>query len=139
MSKLKNRLLGDAGEHFVAFQLARRGVSPALLSTNTHGADLIATISGRKSVTIQVKASAGRNNPRTWAVGSHKPDISESFFYLFLNIWDDFERPIACYVVPSSFVAKSVNWEAARPQFVLNKSQEGMYLENWSLLIATLE
>ncbi len=138
MRRINNKLLGDAGEHYVAFQLARRGVSPALLSTNTKGADLLATISGRNSISIQVKTSAGRNNPRTWAVGKHKPEVSDTFFYVFLNVWDDFEKPISCYVIPSIIVAKSVNWEVSMPQFGLLKGSEVSYRENWAPILEAL-
>lgn len=138
MSKIQNKLLGDAGEYYVAFQLARRGISPALLSTNTKGVDLLATISGRNSISIQVKASAGRNNPRTWAVGKHRPEISKTFFYIFINVWDDYQKIISCYVIPSSIVAESVNWDASMPQFCLGKGAEDLYHENWESILEVL-
>jgi hypothetical protein len=75
--KISNKLLGDAGEHYVAFQLARMGINPAMLSANSKGVDLLATDNGKNVISIQVKTSAGRNAPRQWDVGSHQPNPNE--------------------------------------------------------------
>ena len=138
MEKIHPKLLGDAGEHYVAFELARRGVSPALLSTNTKGADILATVSGRKVVSIQVKASAGTNNPSTWSVGKHKPDVSETFFYVFLNIWREHEKRVDAFIVPSKVVFQSVVWSTAMPQFRLNAIEKEKYKDKWQQILDNL-
>ena len=104
MEKLLTNLIGNAGEHYVAFELSRRGVSSAMLSVNTKGADILATISGKYVVSIQVKASAGSNDPRTWAVGRKPPTPSPNFYFVFLNIWCDLSKPIESFIVPSQVV-----------------------------------
>jgi hypothetical protein len=139
MEKLLTKLIGDAGEHYVAFELARRGASPAMLSTNTKGADILATISGRKVVSIQVKASAGSNDPRTWAVGKKSTHPSPNFFYVFLNVWSDLIKPIECFIVPSEVVLNSVNWQASMPQFRMKTSAVSLYLNNWELILSELK
>ena len=136
--KLHKKLLGDAGEHYVAFELARRGISPAMLSTNTKGADLLATISGKRVVSIQVKSSRGANNPTSWEVGSNKPEISETFFYIFLNVWEDFFRPIEVFIVPSTNVVEKVNWDGVRPVFRINKNELDKYRNNWAQIAEKL-
>jgi len=134
MEKVHPKLLGDAGEHYVAFELARRGVSPALLSTNTKGADILATVSGRKVVSIQVKTSAGANNPSVWFVGKHKPETSGTFFYVFMNVWRDHKQPVQAFIVPSKVVLQSVDWMASMPQFRLTASEKDKYENNWDLI-----
>ncbi len=131
MGKIHPKLLGDAGEHYVAFELARRGVSPALLSSNTKGADMLATISGKQVVSIQVKASAGANNSSAWSVGKRAPEASETFFYVFLNLWRDHEKHVEAFVVPSMVVLHAVNWLAAMPQFRLRSHERAIYKNGW--------
>ncbi|OGT36277.1 MAG: hypothetical protein A2W28_10260 [Gammaproteobacteria bacterium RBG_16_51_14] len=138
MEKIHPKLLGDAGEHYVAFELARRGVSPALLSSNTKGADILATVSGRKVVSIQVKASAGANNSSTWAVGKHKPEVSDTFYYIFMNIWRDYERKVEAFIVPSKVVLQSVDWFASMPQFRLKAIEKEKYKDNWQQILNIL-
>lgn len=129
--KILNKLLGDAGEHYVAFQLARMGINPAMLSANSKWVDILATDNGKNVVSIQVKTSAGRNAHRQWDVGKHCPDSSKYFFYVFLNLWDDPKKEIECFIVPSEFVAKNVDWEKDRPQYRLSGADEIKFLNNW--------
>ena len=86
MTQRHANLTGDAGEHYVAYCLARLGIDPALLRKNSKGADVLATIGGSRVLSLQVKASAARSEPRQWIVGKHKPDVSDNFMYIFLNI-----------------------------------------------------
>jgi hypothetical protein len=51
------------------------------------GVDILATDSGQTVANIQVKKSAGRNQPRFSVV--HSPNHSSTFFYIFINIWGD--------------------------------------------------
>ena len=80
MSNLNNQLKGDAGEYFVAYQLAKRGINPALLSLKSKGVDILATDNGNTVISIQVKTSAGQTKPRQWDVGKRKPNYSKFFF-----------------------------------------------------------
>ena len=137
---ISNKLLGDAGEHYVAYRLAMLGINPALLSTNSKGADILATNTGKNVVSIQVKTSSGRNAPMQWDLGKHRPDPSEIFFYIFLNLWDDHTREIECFIVPSNYIAdeNNVNWSTSRPQFKLSKKNKADFLNRWDLIEAQL-
>lgn len=132
--RISNKLLGDAGEHYVAFQLARMGISPAMLSVNSTGVDILATDNGKNVISIQVKASSGRNAPRNWDVGKHQPAANSHFFYVFLNLWDDSQREIECFVVPSKYVFNTVDWKQSRPQFRLSRANEGEFLNKWEFI-----
>ena len=132
--KLLNKLLGNAGEHYVAFQLARMGINPALLSENSKGVDILATDDGKNLISIQVKTSAGRNASRQWDVGKHCPNSSKNFFFVFLNLWDDSQKEVECFIVPSEYVAHKVNWEDDRPQLRLSKKDAALFQNNWELI-----
>jgi hypothetical protein len=139
MNKINNTLLGDAGEYYVAFRLASMGINPALMSRNSKGVDILATDNGQKVISIQVKSSRGKNNPRRWDVGRHRPAPSASFFYIFLNIFDDSGENIECFVVPSNFVAGEVIWEEnKRPIFHLIKNNIAQFKDNWTPIKAYL-
>jgi len=132
---LNNKLKGDAGEYFVAFELARRGINPAIMSRNSKGVDLLATDNGENVISIQVKTSSGTNNHKQWDVGSHSPSHSETFFYFFINMWDDPEKEIEYLIVPSQIVKEKVNWEKQRPQFAVNEEEYKMFLYNWDSVL----
>lgn len=124
--RVHNKLLGDAGEYYIAFELARRGITPAIMTRNSLGADILATVDGQSVVSIQVKTSAGRNQPRLWDVGKHRPNHSQTFFYIFINIWDTYSRQIEYFVVSSERVFNNVNWASPRPQFRIKRMKNTM-------------
>ena len=77
------KIIGDAGEYYVAFALSRLNVSVGLLSINTPGADIVATITGAKVASIQVKSSFGKNNAKLWYAGKNAPaPLQTSSMYL---------------------------------------------------------
>jgi hypothetical protein len=130
MTRVDDRLLGDAGEYFVALQLARRGICPTTLSRNTKTFDLTATANG-KTLNIQVKTSAGRNHDRSWYVGKNKPNPSDDFIYFFVNMWDDENRLPEYFIVPSCWVIKDPALDRDRPKFYLRDNEDKKFKENW--------
>lgn len=129
---MDNRTIGDTGEYLVAYYLSRMGLSVALMNSGTKGVDLLVTDDGKSVVSIQVKASLGRNQPRQWMVGKHQPSASDNFFYVFCNIWEDLDREPEIFIVPSFHVKESVNWDAKVPLFkIKGHDEESKYFLNW--------
>ncbi len=139
--KSNNRLLAEAGKHYVAFRLAAMGINPKILKKpeDSKGINIIAIGNEDKKVNIRVKTSAANNNSRAWDAGGNYPDSSKSYIYIFLNLWDDYpKREIECFVIPSEYVnAQLVLDRTKRPQFKFlkkDKDKEIEFLNNWALI-----
>ena len=134
--KLSSKSAGDAGEYYIAYMLSRLGISAALTTSGSSAVDIIATIDGSKSISIQVKGSWARSAPRQWTVGKHKPTISPDLFYVFCNMSEDIENTEAptVYIVPSYDVAMSSTWHHQVPLFKIAKSEDEKYLNRWDLI-----
>lgn len=87
--QLSTKNAGDAGEYYVAYMLSRLGISAALTTSGSNAVDIIATINGSKSISIQVKGSWARSQPRQWIVAKHKPVVSPDYSYVFCNVSED--------------------------------------------------
>ncbi|MDA0988770.1 MAG: hypothetical protein O2783_06535 [Chloroflexi bacterium] len=90
-------LVGNAGEHYVAFQLSGRGYAVGLTAQSTEGIDLLAANNKtHKAVTIQVKTmkTAEVTNRKwgvywKWRIGRHLADPaahSENLFLAFVDL-----------------------------------------------------
>lgn len=134
MARVDDRLLGDAGEYFVALQLARRNIIPTILPKGTTKYDLTASANG-KIINIQVKTSAGRNHDRSWYVGKNKPNPSDDFIYFFVNMWDDETKVPEYFIVSSKWVMKDSALDRDRPKFYLRENEDKMFAENWNLIM----
>lgn len=137
-----NKLIGDAGEYLIAYNLARRGISPALMNQGAKAVDILCTIDGSKVVSIQVKSSWARTAPRQWMVGKYKPNPSLNYFYIFCNIFEldgDRTREPEIFIVPSQIIYDLVNWNASVPLFKLSKNDEDLYKNNWDAIISILK
>lgn len=137
-----SKLVGDAGEYFIAYNLAKRGISPALMNQGTKAVDILCTIDSSKVVSIQVKSSWAKTAPRQWMVGKHKPSPSSSFFYIFCNIFelkDNISREPEIFIVPSQIIHDTVNWDSSVPLFKLEKNDVHLYENNWDSIIYKLK
>jgi len=105
-SKQRN---GMRGVFLTAAELSKYGYTVAPTARNSAGADLLVfTPANARAFSIDVKTNARRAN--FWLVGPHACErISDSFYYVFLNIVQkkDAER-FDFYVVPSKVVAEKV-------------------------------
>jgi len=103
--QLSNALIGIAGVHLVAAELAINGIIGTVTSRNTKGIDLLASrTDGLKNVGIQVKTT--KRGQRIWMLNEKAETLhSNDFFYVFVELGKDKSE---FYVVPSKIVAKHV-------------------------------
>lgn len=134
--KRSSKNAGDAGEYYIAYMLSRLGISAALTTSGSSAVDIIATIDGSKSISIQVKGSWARSQPRQWMIGKHMPAVSPDLFYVFCNMSEDPDNKIApmVFIVPSEIVKETSSWHHAAPLFKIQKGDDEKYLDRWDYI-----
>nr|EIP1107218.1 hypothetical protein [Citrobacter freundii] len=139
--KRSSKNAGDAGEYYIAYMLSRLGISAALTTSGSSAVDIIATVNGSKSISIQVKSSWARSQPRQWMVGKHMPAASPNFFFVFCNMSEDIDDKKApeVFVVPSDVVYKTSTWHHSAPLFKISKANEELYFDRWDYITEALE
>lgn len=127
-----NRLKADAGEYYVAFRLAKMGISCAMVSKGSKSVDILGTVDGSKSVSIQVKTTAWHEPSLQWDFGKNVPVESDSFYFVFVNIWreENDERKPEVLVVPSKRVLEHVKG-GGRPLFCITKEAAQPFRDKW--------
>lgn len=141
-------LIGIAGAHFVAAEMSQKGYVVTLTSRNTEGIDILASNKdGTKTVSIQVKTTEGKTEPRAWILGKKSENLkSANLFYVFVTLKKD-QIP-NFFIVPSTDVANYIRehhqqWlktpgrhGQAHKDSDMRKFNdvEGKYLNKWSLL-----
>ncbi|MEA9393126.1 hypothetical protein SJI19_21740 [Acerihabitans sp. TG2] len=138
--KRSSKSAGNAGEYYIAYMLSRLGISAALTTSGTSAVDIIATIDGSKSISIQVKGSWARSEPRQWMVGKHMPNVSPDFFYVFCNMSETIENVSApeVFIVPSQIVADTSTWHHSVPLFKIPKGMDDLYKDQWDMILQAL-
>lgn len=103
---MKKKLVGDAGQYFVAGELSRRGYAAALTTVNTEHYDLLViNEETHAQAVIQVKTTSGGANK--WILSRKVEDISfDDFFYVFVNLHDG--GAPTYHIVPSGFLRQHV-------------------------------
>ena len=98
---------GNAGEFFVAGELARRGFTVALPTAKVENIDLLAMKPGSfRQIAIQVKTAAA--NKSVWPLSQkNEALIADNYFYVFVSL-NGFEPP-HYHVVPSNKVADFIS------------------------------
>jgi hypothetical protein len=109
MAQFQSAITGAAGEHYVMWQLLRRGHLAALTPTGAAGVDiLISDQTGQRLAALQVK-TAGSPVKRSWQMNQkHESIVSPSLFYCFVSPSVDPCRLPDCWIVPSEIVAEHV-------------------------------
>jgi hypothetical protein len=147
----KNSLIGIAGVHLVAAELAVNGIIGTVTSRNTEGIDLLASrMDGLKNVGVQVKTSTRKD--QTWMLGK-KAEVkySDDFYYVFVELKPGAPGP-EYFVLPSRTVARLTkarnkqwlkepgkNGRKRRPNSIRNfwfttDHQADKYRRRWDLL-----
>ena len=136
LTKKTSKSAGDSGEYFVAYMLSRMGLSAALTTSGTSAIDILVTKDGSKSISIQVKSSWARTQPRQWMIGTKRPHVSDDLIYIFCNLkedLEDFSHP-EIFIVPSSDVLSLSTWSSKAPLFKIPKGRDSDYLNRWDLI-----
>jgi len=106
-----SNLVGVAGEHFAAGELARRGFLVTLTRGNAPGIDILAYHpETRKTVALQVKSALGGNQPHgKWIMSQKDEDETavRSDAFIFIHLPEP-PGPPEYSIVPSRTVAKAI-------------------------------
>jgi hypothetical protein len=106
----QNSLIGVAGEHYVLYELLRRGYIAALAPAGVPTADIVVSdIDGTRQCSIQVKTRRGVGADGGWHMSiKHEKIRGERLFYCFVDFQSsDKVRPLV-YVMPSAVVATAI-------------------------------
>ncbi|NCB63361.1 MAG: aspartate ammonia-lyase [Clostridia bacterium] len=113
-SRKNTRLIGSAGEYFVAGELSRNGITSALTMSGTDAFDILAIDSRNRQYAIQVKTTSG-SKPE-WKLSKKNQDIvDENTFYVLVQL--NGKGSPDYYIVPAKTVAEQItidhsNWLA---------------------------
>src|SRR5690606_18564420 len=128
MTKISTALTAASGEHFVVYELSRRGYCAALTRAGSPGVDvLVATPGGERAVSLQVKtARSARSGVRTpdwsWDVGKGALALNgDNVFYALVDLKSGnsgaaHERPDV-YIIPSAVIFNHVKPDFSRFRF----------------------
>jgi len=105
-NKVPTSLIGAAGEHFVMFQLYRRGLMVGQPPQGVADVDLL-VLDERAQImkNIQVKTRSKGSDGGWHMKTKHERLVSDRLWYVFVDM--EQESPV-CYVVPSAVVARVV-------------------------------
>jgi hypothetical protein len=118
-------LTGVAGEHYVLYELLRRGYIAALAPTGVPNADLVVTdIGGSRLCSIQVKTRRGVGADGGWHMSAkHEKIRGERLFYCFVDFQSSHEVLPLVYVMPSTDVATAI--AAAHQKWLSTPGKKG--------------
>lgn len=108
--KLKTHQVGQAGEHYVAAELHRRGAYAVTFSGNMPDIDIFASDVARdRTVSIQVKTkTAGTWQTSTKRGRERKENVDETDFWVFVDIGKNPDRRPDYFVVPRWWIENSI-------------------------------
>lgn len=111
MPKLKVQQVGQAGEHFVAAELHRRGAYAVTFSGNMPSIDILASdVEQARKVTIQVKTkTTGTWHASTLRGELRDEDLAEERFWVLVDIGRDPEIPPSYWIVPEWWMLNHIH------------------------------
>lgn len=138
----KSKFIGEAGEHYVAYKLARKEYYVGITLGNMPDVDLLlSSKGGLKTISLQIKSSSGAHRRRRYGHEGYEWDVNTSvigreslnFWYVFVDFnWDHQAEPNV-YIVPSKWVAEFVKPNFTRKLFFLPKPAADITRNNWEL------
>lgn len=110
MAMLKAQQVGQAGEHFVAAELHRRGAYAVTFSGNMPNIDILASdVEQTRTVAIQVKTKTYGTWHTTILRGeARKEPDDEARFWILVDIGRDPEMPPGFWVVPEWWIVNHI-------------------------------
>lgn len=138
----KSKFIGEAGEHYVAYKLARKEYYVGLTLGNMPNIDLlVSSKEGLKSISVQVKTSNNAYRKKRYGNEGYEWDVNTSvigrnsldFWYLFVDLKGNDNEP-DIYIIPSIWVSEFVKPEFSRKMFFLPKAAADLTRNNWSIL-----
>jgi len=145
---LSKQLIGSIGEHYVAYQLSRRGFVVGLIRGGNQSVDLLVTNeNGDKRISLQVKTMSEpfherKRNPQqsNWHFFVHDKGCfinEEGFVYAFVDLRSNCDLQPLVFIVPSKDVNDFVgpdpdDWEI--PSFHIYINEKDKYLERWDYI-----
>lgn len=139
----KSKFIGEAGEHYVAYKLARKNLYVGLTLGNMPHIDLLlSSNSGLRSISIQIKTSKGAYRRKRYGHEGYEWDVnkgvigrhSTDFWYAFVDFkWDENEEPDV-YIIPSLWVSEFVKPEFSRKMYFLPKAAADLTRNKWNIL-----
>ncbi|NBC09323.1 MAG: hypothetical protein GVY26_19210 [Bacteroidetes bacterium] len=139
----KPKFIGEAGEHFVAYKLARRNLYVGLTLGNMPNIDLLlSSNSGLKSISIQVKTSKKAYRKKRHGSEGYEWDVnagvigrhSIDFWYAFVDFKGAEDTQPDVYIVPSLWVSDFVKPEFSRKLYFLPKAAADLTRNNWGTI-----
>ena len=139
----KSKFIGEAGEHFVAYKLARKNLYVGLTLGNMPNIDLLLSSNdGLKSISIQVKTSKGAYRKKRYGSEGYEWDVntgvigrhSTDFWYAFVDFKSDENEQPDVYIIPSKWVADFVKPEFSRKMYFLPIAAADLTRNNWKIL-----
>lgn len=105
----KNQQTGQAGEHFVAAELNRRGAFAVTFAGNMPGIDILASNEKRsRIVQIQVKTRRAGTWHTSSTVGKKcKVKRDETSFWIFVDL-SKIDNPPEYYIVPENWIKNNI-------------------------------
>lgn len=109
--KLKPQQVGQAGEHFVAAELHRRGAYAVTFSGNMPNIDILASdVEQTRTISVQVKTkTTGTWHSSTLRGEIREEDLSEARFWILVDIGRDPEVGPGYWIVPEWWMLNHIH------------------------------
>jgi Holliday junction resolvase-like predicted endonuclease len=115
VAKPDKQQVGQAGEHFVAAELHRRGAYAVTFAGNMPGIDILASnVARTRTVSIQVKTKTAGSWHTTTRRGRPREEVPDEIdFWVFVNMGRDPEARPDFFIVPAWWMENSIHVEHA--------------------------